>query len=79
MDSKQPLSDPNIPTAVAQPILMSQTKGNAVSGGDGRTYYCEKCHAVRWFGIIGNNYLTFLYFFPDFSPLNVFVFCVYVS
>jgi len=44
MDSKQPLSDPNIPTAVAHPIL-SQTKGNAVSGGDGRTYYCEKCHA----------------------------------
>jgi hypothetical protein len=49
MDSKQPLSDHNIPTAVAHPILMSQTKGNAVSGGDGRTYYCEKCHAVRCF------------------------------
>jgi len=51
MDSKQPLSDPNIPTAVAHPIL-SQTKGNAVSGGDGRTYYCEKCHAVRCYGIV---------------------------
>jgi hypothetical protein len=48
MDAKKPYTDPNIPTAVAEPILMSQTKGNAVTGGDGRTFYCEKCHAVRY-------------------------------
>ena len=50
MDSKAPISDPNIPTAYAEPVLINPTMGNAMGGDNGKTFYCEKCHAVSTAG-----------------------------